>query len=226
MATAETEAPASSESRRQQLLPRAYGRARLPSTLQAHLRCGHETQSSSRARRRPRIDGQAAGNVVSGPPEPQFPTASSRKVSLVRNQEGVCQRRSDQTGPRPILRFEGSEVRGGQFSGRGDAVFVHYRNPPQPQIRPCDQRVAEVNVVDKFPGSDGADYDAKTSPVGGAYVVQIVGRHVCPRPDKNWNFVVAQNQRTPAHDRRRYLLQASHDGREIVTVGGRIKRLI
>ena len=36
MATAETEAPASSESRRQQLLPRAYGRARLPSTLQAH----------------------------------------------------------------------------------------------------------------------------------------------------------------------------------------------
>ena len=33
MATAETEAPAHSESRRQQLLPRAYGRARLPSTL-------------------------------------------------------------------------------------------------------------------------------------------------------------------------------------------------
>ena len=33
MATAETEAPAPSESRRQQLLPRAYGRARLPSTL-------------------------------------------------------------------------------------------------------------------------------------------------------------------------------------------------
>ena len=56
-------------------------------TYQAHLRCGHETQSSSRARRRPRIDGQAAGNVVSGPPEPQFPAASSRKVSLVRNQE-------------------------------------------------------------------------------------------------------------------------------------------
>ena len=55
-------------------------------TYQAHLRCGHETQSSSRARRRPRIDGQAAGNVVSGPPEPQFPAASSRKVSLVRNQ--------------------------------------------------------------------------------------------------------------------------------------------
>ena len=56
-------------------------------TYQAHLRCGHETQSSSRARRRPRIDGQAAGNVVSGPPEPQFPAASSRKVSLVRNQD-------------------------------------------------------------------------------------------------------------------------------------------
>ena len=59
-------------------------------TYQAHLRCGHETQSSSRARRRPRIDGQAAGNVVSGPPEPQFPAASSRKVSLVRNQEEIC----------------------------------------------------------------------------------------------------------------------------------------
>ena len=59
-------------------------------TYQAHLRCGHETQSSSRARRRPRIDGQAAGNVVSGPPEPQFPAASSRKVSLVRNQELCC----------------------------------------------------------------------------------------------------------------------------------------
>ena len=33
---AETEAPAQSESRRQQRLPRAYGRARLPSTLPGH----------------------------------------------------------------------------------------------------------------------------------------------------------------------------------------------
>ena len=68
--------------------------ARIPSnfliTYQAHLRWGHETQSSSRARRRPRIEGQAAGNVVSGPPEPQFPAASSRKVSLVRNQVKLC----------------------------------------------------------------------------------------------------------------------------------------
>ena len=61
-------------------------------TYKAHLRCGHETQSSSRARRRPRIDGQADGNVVSGPPEPQFPAASSRKVSLVRNQDRACKR--------------------------------------------------------------------------------------------------------------------------------------
>ena len=59
-------------------------------TYQAHPRCGHETQSSSRARRRPRIDGQAAGNVVAGPPEPQFPAASWRKVSLVRNQVIDC----------------------------------------------------------------------------------------------------------------------------------------
>ena len=73
-------------------------------TYQAHLRCGHETQSSSRARRRPRIDGQAAGNVVSGPPEPQFPAASSRKVSLVRNQEGpwpsrACSPEAVRAGP-------------------------------------------------------------------------------------------------------------------------------
>ena len=68
------------------IAPRAASASENLITYQAHLRCGHETQSSSRARRRPRIDGQAAGNVVSGPPEPQFPAASSRKVSLVRNQ--------------------------------------------------------------------------------------------------------------------------------------------
>ena len=70
-------------------------------TYQAHLRCGHETQSSSRARRRPRIDGQAAGNVVSGPPEPQFPAASSRKVSLVRNQEELSGHARAARAPRP-----------------------------------------------------------------------------------------------------------------------------
>ena len=48
--------------------------------------CGHETQSSSRARRIPRINGQAAGYVASGPSGPQVPVASRRKVNLVRNQ--------------------------------------------------------------------------------------------------------------------------------------------
>ena len=92
MATAETEAPASSESRRQQLLPRAYGRARLPSTLQ-----GHPARSSQRftspgagdggptlaervarhhGRRLDRVSGQCA----------------SSNMSFVRNQESfsVC----------------------------------------------------------------------------------------------------------------------------------------
>ena len=56
-------------------------------TYQAHPSYGHETQWTSMARRRPQIDVRAAGNVVAWPPEPRFPAAGSRKMSLVRNQE-------------------------------------------------------------------------------------------------------------------------------------------
>ena len=58
----------------------------VPSSSALRTRNAIVLESSSR----PRIDGQAAGNVVSGPPEPQFPAASSRKMSLVRNQESPC----------------------------------------------------------------------------------------------------------------------------------------
>ena len=56
-------------------------------TYQAQPNCGYESPSTSMARRRPRIDVRAAGNVVAWPPEPRFPAAGSRKLSLVRNQE-------------------------------------------------------------------------------------------------------------------------------------------
>ena len=59
-------------------------------TYQAQPNCGHETPSTSMARRRPRIDVRAAGNVVAWPPEPRFPAAGSRKLSLIRNQVQLC----------------------------------------------------------------------------------------------------------------------------------------
>ena len=54
-------------------------------THQAHPSYGHETQSTSMARRRPRIEGRVLENVVAWTPEPRFPAAGSRKMSLVRN---------------------------------------------------------------------------------------------------------------------------------------------
>ena len=59
-------------------------------THQAHPSYGHETQSTTMARRRPRIDVRVLGNVVAWPPEPRFPAAGSRKKSLVRNQDILC----------------------------------------------------------------------------------------------------------------------------------------
>ena len=101
MTTAETEAPASSESRRQQLLPRAYGRARLPSTLQAQLpAAGGRWQGFGRLRDdlSGRIDRRFA---LSNDP----PTAIDHHVrpmlSFVRNQEAKSDRPvSGSTSPR------------------------------------------------------------------------------------------------------------------------------
>ena len=55
-------------------------------TYQAHPSNGHEPQPTSMARRRARIGVRAAGNIGAGPPEPRFPAAGGRKMSLVRNQ--------------------------------------------------------------------------------------------------------------------------------------------
>ena len=90
MATAETEAPASSESRRQQLLPRAYGRARLPSTLQAHV--GGTPQP---------FRGDLASRPASGSafepvqqslsvPRGRFSRRRGNRMRIVRNQERRC----------------------------------------------------------------------------------------------------------------------------------------
>jgi len=57
---------------------------RVQITYQAHPSYGHETPSTSMARWRPRIDVRVAGNVVAWPPEPRYPAAGSRKMSLVR----------------------------------------------------------------------------------------------------------------------------------------------
>ena len=59
-------------------------------THQAHPSYGHETQSTSMARRRPQISVRIPGNVVAWHPEPRFPAPGSRKMSLVRNQVESC----------------------------------------------------------------------------------------------------------------------------------------
>ena len=126
-------------------------------TYQAHLRCGHETQSSSRARRRPRIDGQAAGNVVSGPPEPQFPAASSRKVSLVRNQDQLCCLRLEQWRLEPNrrrIRIEGLDRGPRQVLSEGlaqcDAAPHRRTHAPHRPGKHCE----ELFLGPELPGID------------------------------------------------------------------------
>ena len=75
-------------------------------TYQAHPSYGHETPSTSMARRGPRIDVRAAGYVVAWTPDPWFPAAASRKMRFVRNQEKHC-------GPRVLAGKRPGGTRGG-----------------------------------------------------------------------------------------------------------------
>ena len=87
MATAETEAPASSESRRQQLLPRAYGRARLPSTLQAQLPVARPRWHGVRRLRGDLAAGLTVVMSASATFRPRPAIVSAPGLSLVRNQD-------------------------------------------------------------------------------------------------------------------------------------------
>ena len=67
-------------------------------THQAHPSYGHETQSTSMARRRPQIGVRAPGNVVAWRPEPRYRAPSRRKMSLVGSQEGISAVSLNETG--------------------------------------------------------------------------------------------------------------------------------